>query len=88
MGPGVERSAGMVEGPRVASLSPMASAGTAAWGQARASLPAAAAGGNPGESTRESPAGVEPRPEGPRMPQPVALTSQAGKGDGGRQTGG
>jgi hypothetical protein len=79
MGPRGELSAGMVEGPRVSSLSPMASAGTEEWGQARARLPAAAAGGNPGEYTRESPAGVETRQEGPRMPKPVALTSQAGK---------
>jgi len=51
--------------PRVSSLYPMASAGTEEWGCARARLPAAAEGGNPGEDSGESPEGVETRQEGP-----------------------
>jgi hypothetical protein len=63
----------MLEVPRVSSLSPMASAGTEAWGHARASLPAEAADGNPGEYSSASPEGVETRQEDPRMPGPVWL---------------
>jgi len=69
---------GTLEVPRVSSLYPMASAGTEAWGCARARLPAEAADGNPGEYSRESPEGVETGQEGPRMPKTVSLTSQAG----------
>src|SRR4030095_12691066 len=88
MGPRVELIAGMLEVPRVSSLSPMASAGTEEWGHARARLPAEAEGGNPGEYSGESPEGVETRQEDLRMPKTTAITSHAGKGGGGLQTGG
>jgi hypothetical protein len=87
-GPRAERIAGAWEVPRVASLSPRASAGTAAWGWARARLPAEAAGGNPGQDRSRSPAGVETRQEEPRMPKTASRTSPAGKCGGGLQTGG
>src|SRR4029453_8534296 len=74
MGPRVELIAGMLEVPRVSSLSPMASAGTEEWGHARARLPAEAEGGNPGEYSGESPEGVETRQEDPRMPKTTAIT--------------
>ena len=77
-----------MEVPRVCSLSPMASGGTEEWGYARARLPAEAADGNPGEYRSESPEGVETRQEDPGMPKTVAITSPAGKGDRGFQTGG
>jgi hypothetical protein len=88
MGPRVELIAGMLEVPRVSSLSPLASAGTEEWGQARARLPAEAADGNPGEYSSASPEGVKTRQEDPRMPTPTAITSHAGKCGGGLQTGG
>ena len=64
-----------MEVPRVSSLYPMASAGTEEWGCARARLPAAAEGGNPGEYSSESPEGVEIRQEDPRMPKTAAITN-------------
>jgi hypothetical protein len=79
MGPRAELIAGALEMPRVASLDPMASAGTEEWGRARTRLPAEAAGGNPGEYSGESPEGVETRQEDPRMPKTAAITSYAGK---------
>ena len=77
-----------MEVPRVSSLYPMASAGTEEWGHARARLPAEAAGGNPGEYNSESPEGVETRQEDPGMPKTGTITSAAGKGVRGLQTGG
>jgi hypothetical protein len=88
MGPRAELIAGMLEVPRVSSLDPMASAGTEEWGHARARLPAEATDGNPGESSGESPEGVETRQEDPGRPKTASITSNAGKGGGGLQTGG
>ena len=77
-----------MEVPRVGSLSPMASAETEEWGCARLRLPADAVGGNPGEYRGESPEGVETRQEDPGMPKTGTITSAAGKGVRGLQTGG
>jgi hypothetical protein len=57
-------------------------------GGARPRLPAAAAGGKPGEDRGSSPEGVATRPEDPRMPTTGARTSRAGKGGRGLQSGG
>jgi len=77
-----------LEMPRVCSLYPMASAETEEWGCARLRLPANAVGGNPGEYRGESPEGVETRQEDPGMPKTGTITSAAGKGVRGLQTGG
>ena len=77
-----------MEMPRVSSLYPMASAGTEEWGCARPRLPAEAAGGNPGQYRSRSPEGVETRQEDPGMPKTGTITSAAGKGVRGLQTGG
>jgi len=74
--------------PRGSSLSPMARAGTEAWGCARARLPADAADGNPGEYSGASPEGVETRQAGPGMPKTGARTNHGGKWGGGLRTGG